>query len=635
MGISNHPARSKKPEDEHLTDEELRAKYGGWLNDPFSNDDVTDEMKALAKILGYRKLPPKISTYLMDNDYLGLKETGMSGKALYPAWMPVLEDIFPTRLHIGHPIVTLSCALGCGKSTVSTIMMSYVECRINHLDNQDFIRGMTGKEMVMGLVHTKMEKTISDFKEPLATIKEQSPYWKSGMVSHNILDYKIGGERNIKSILGGDLICAVLSEVNFWDNYARAKGAIESLIGRVTGRFGHVRKYFTLIVLDSSPSESGVSVVNDFLSTNPDIYNVEMSEWKAKEHLPGRYFVEGEFYVYCGDQMNDPFVFPDSFKPENLDPKFDKDKVIRVPEELRVPFMNNTAKALRDHAGVTHELGGGYFFKDKSKLSTVFNLPHLNKDVIEVDFYDNEDRIYSQLDTSLSRIPKNKVVYVGLDLATSNDLAGIAIGYFDDYIYPFPNNPKMKEPTFIINTVCGIGRKPGQETSLAKIKDLIMELNKNYEIGGVSCDQFQSKLLMQELEHLKIPTKYISLDRTDVGYNNLKNTIYTNRIKLPSCKWLKNELTYLQYIDGKIDHISNANSGGSTVAGGGKFSKDLADAVASCLLNMSEDLEHAASLSLKSSMGRQIDMLQGLYMKDSVQEDKARAAQVSIMQNIF
>ena len=165
MGISNHPARSKKPEDEHLTDEELRSKYGGWLNDPFSNDDVTDEMKALAKILGYRKLPPKISTYLMDNDYLGLKETGMSGKALYPAWMPVLEDIFPTRLHIGHPIVTLSCALGCGKSTVSTIMMSYVECRINHLDNQDFIRGMTGKEMVMGLVHTKMEKTISDFKE--------------------------------------------------------------------------------------------------------------------------------------------------------------------------------------------------------------------------------------------------------------------------------------------------------------------------------------------------------------------------------------------------------------------------------------------------------------------------------------
>jgi hypothetical protein len=52
--------RSQKPEDIGLTDAELRAKYNGWLNDPFSDDDITPELKTLAKILGYRKLPPKI-----------------------------------------------------------------------------------------------------------------------------------------------------------------------------------------------------------------------------------------------------------------------------------------------------------------------------------------------------------------------------------------------------------------------------------------------------------------------------------------------------------------------------------------------------------------------------------------------
>lgn len=50
--------RSKKLEDKNLTDQELRLKYNGWLNDPFSDDDVTPELKTLAKILGYRKLPP-------------------------------------------------------------------------------------------------------------------------------------------------------------------------------------------------------------------------------------------------------------------------------------------------------------------------------------------------------------------------------------------------------------------------------------------------------------------------------------------------------------------------------------------------------------------------------------------------
>jgi hypothetical protein len=567
---------------------------------------------------------------LIDDFYLGATE--LSGKELYPAWIPVFEKIFPTRLHIGAPIVSLNCALGCGKTTVSTMMASMIEARIDHLDNQKFLRGMAAKTLGLGLAHKKLDKVSSDFIKPLNDIKEVSPYWKKNRVSHNRVDYKAGGEHNISSMLGGDLIGAVLSEINFW-KYHKAKYAVESMIGRLNARFIHAKEYFTLLVLDSSPSDTGVSVVNDFLEQNPDIYSVEMSIWKAKAHK-NQYFNEGKFYVFTGDQSHDPFILSDGVTPEQLPSEIDKDKVIEVPEELRREFTINTERALRDQAGITTMGFGGSFFKDKDRLERVFSLPHYNKDLIEVDFYNTEDRLIDHLEESLKLLPKEKIIYLRFDIGVVNDLTGLSIGYFDEYSFPFgEDNKKMKEPNFIINTVAGISRKPGQETSITKLKDLVIELDKRYEIGGVSCDMYQSRQLLQDLQQLGIKTKYISVDRTNTAYNYAKNAIYTGRVKLPASKWLKTELKSLQYIDGKINHIAPGSEG--TAAGGGRFSKDIADSFTGLLYHMYEDLEYASQLSNKYTLKRQSDMIESLKNINERPRNVLNKSQHDMISNIF
>jgi hypothetical protein len=315
---------------------------------------------------------------------------------------------------------------------------------------------MTGKNLGFGLAHTTTDKAATDFAAPLGKIKSTSSYWKANRVSHNIVDYKLGGERSIKSLLGGDIIFSALSEINFW-KYNNARYAIESMIGRIKSRFQHARPYFGLLILDSSPADSGISVVNDFLAENPDIYSVEMAIWQAKGHK-GDYFREGEFFVFIGDASNDPFILKDGQTIENLPAEFDKDKVIRVPEELRMEFTLNLERALRDQAGITATGFAGTFFKDKKRLSDAFNLPSHNNDVISVDFYDHSDRLMDYLSMSIRNIPKEKIIYLGVDIGLTNDLTGLTIGYFDEHVVPFPDKPSFTEPSFVINTVCGISR---------------------------------------------------------------------------------------------------------------------------------------------------------------------------------
>jgi hypothetical protein len=430
--------------------------------------------------------------------------------------------------------------------------------------------------------------------------------------------------------LGGDIIFSALSEINFW-KYNNARYAIESMIGRIKSRFQHARPYFGLLILDSSPADSGISVVNDFLAENPDIYSVEMAIWQAKGHK-GDYFREGEFFVFIGDASNDPFILKDGQTIENLPAEFDKDKVIRVPEELRMEFTLNLERALRDQAGITATGFAGTFFKDKKRLSDAFNLPSHNNDVISVDFYDHSDRLMDYLSMSIRNIPKEKIIYLGVDIGLTNDLTGLTIGYFDEHVVPFPDKPSFTEPSFVINTVCGISRKQGQETSISKIKDFILELSESFEIGGVVADQFQSKNLLQDLSIAGIPTKKVSVDRTNVPYNYLKNAIYSNRVSLPQSNRLKEEMSNLQYINNKIDHLSPQSN---TESGGGKWSKDLADAVCSCIFQIYSDIGYSDQLSSKYSVHHAKNIISKMAEAHMTNFNLKNKIKTDISKNIF
>lgn len=516
------------------------------MNKFISRKDATPELIALAKVLGYKKMPPDIIEFIENPFYLG------KSIEVFPFWKEKLREIYPTPIHTATPFISLNCAIGSGKSTVSKVMELYQECRLDHLGDISVlgIGKYLTKPICSYFFHTSNEKARSEFGNSLAMMKSSSAYFERGLETPSRRSDYIFDSTKTNSAIGRDILFFNFSEVNFTDYY-KTYDKIESGMGRFTARFIGCKDFFGQVVLDSSPSSTS-SVSVDFIKRNPqlNIYTVYAPIWEAHKHK-NIYFKAGSCKVYLGDSNYDPFLI-DEDRPLTSD--MDPDLVITVPKELEREFRADPIRAIRDKAGISTDSTGS-FFKSKDKLNEVFTIPVYNKDIIACDMYNAEDRIMDHLQTSINMlIPKDKTLFIRLDLGVVKDHTGLSIGYLDSYYYPNPTDKKVKLPKYKIPISVAISRYQGQETSITKITEFILQLANDYSIGGVSADSFQSRNMLQDLKIAGIPVKDLSVDRTNTAYNYLKNVIYNKYIELPQNKLLMKEMKNLQFIGDKVDH---------------------------------------------------------------------------------
>jgi hypothetical protein len=241
------------------------------------------------------------------------------------------------------------------------------------------------------------------------------------------------------------------------------------------------------------------------------------------------------------------------------------------------------------------------------------------KEVIEIDFYDRKDSIMNHLREAIKFIPKEKVLSIRFDIGVVSDYTGLAISYFDDWEVMDKKN-KTRVPKFCTPIACAIGRKQGQETSIRMMYEFIKDISKDFEIGAVTADQFQSRQLMQDLERDGFNAYLISVDRTDTPYQYLKQCMYEGRIQVAQSKLLQREMKELIYQDNKVDHPQVTKSDNLTY---GKGSKDCADALAGSIYAMTDDLESFTYIS--KTYNRQSYLkhmkLQTVTNKDNIMKD--------------
>lgn len=553
------------------------------------------KLEMQAQLLGYEKLPPTIEEFVNSDYYLG--HTYGKGK-LYKYWMPILKDIFPDNISTRYDTIVLTGCLGSGKSTISRLIAMYTYCRLDHLRNFNFFELAAGKNWVMSFFHTTNDTVANTFIDPLKEIRSESPYFTQGLLNAPTIDEMADTPRG-KGPIGLDVILYVFSEINFIKPEVATK-KLNTAFNRLTGRFMKARGYFGTIILDSSAAESG-SFVDEFIEErcNPKTTKIVRSKiWEVKPHLYG---ADGWFKVYLGDSTRDAFIvessIPGSGPIESLaTPQgLDQDRMLEVPMDLLDEFKLDLNLSLNDHAGIS-TTSNEYFIQDRKALNKVFNLPFKNQEVIELDFY-QDDRLYDSLINSIKEIPKDKVLSVRFDIGVVSDYTGLSICYFDEYIVLDKKN-KTLVPKFVNPVTAAIGRIQGQETSITKLYQFVKDLSKHYEVGAITCDQFQSRQLIQDLKKDGFNAYEISVDRTDQPYQSLKLAIYEGRIKLPQSKLLQRELRELQYSrkngKGKVDHPATTSSDMLT---GGSGSKDCGDGLAGAIEAINRDLEIFTYLS--------------------------------------
>jgi len=522
-----------------------------------SRRNATPDLTALAQVLGYKRMPPDIDEFLDDPYYLG------KSIEVFPFWREKLREIYPTPVHTSTPYLSLNCAIGSGKSTVAKVMELYLECRLDHLNDISVlgIGKYLTKPICSYFFHTSVSKAEEEFVGSLELMKSNSAYFTRGLLNPKRKIEYVCDSTKINAGIGRDILFFNFSEVNFLD-YQKTYNKVESGMGRFTARFISCQQFFGHVILDSSPSsKSSMSV--DFIKRNPqlNIYTVYAPIWEAHKHK-NIYFKSGSIEVYLGDSNYDPFVI-DEERPLTED--MDRDLVLIAPKELEREFRADTIKAIQDKAGISTGTSG-LFFKSKDKLNEVFKIPMYTKDVIICDMFEKDDTLMNHLQTAINMLlPKEKTLFIRLDLGVVKDHTGLSIGYLDSYYYPDPTDKKVKLPKYKIPISVAISRYAGQETSITKITEFILQLSKDYSIGGISADSFQSRNMLQDLKIAGFNVKDLSVDKTTTAYNYLKNIIYNKHIELPQNKLLMKELKELQTIGGKVDHPADGCFSGDSL----------------------------------------------------------------------
>lgn len=219
-------------------------------------------------------------------------------------------------------------------------------------------------------------------------------------------------------------------------------------------------------------------------------------------------------------------------------------------------------------------------------------------DVIKIDFYDQSDKLIYHLDSYLRHIPNDKIIYIHYDIGVTGDNTGLSIAYFDQWkYYSNSDGQKFRQPIITIPLAIGLNRYDEQETPIYKLEELILDLDKRFEIGMFSADTFASRQLMQDLSREKIPNRYISVDRSDEPYVFFKSLANNCLLNLPVNQLLKTELSDLRRIGTKVDHTSDG-------------SKDIADSACGAVYSCYLDIDHAGQLSNKYKVEKMSKLMQ-------------------------
>lgn len=84
----------------------------------------------------------------------------------------------------------------------------------------------------------------------------------------------------------------------------------------------------------------------------------------------------------------------------------------------------------------------------------------------------------------------------------------------------------------------GLQCPANDELSMIKVKDFIhyLKYTLGWNIAGVSCDGYQSLMLLQSLKLDGFEVKEVSMDivknKEDIGYTSFRNVLVEQRIKL-------------------------------------------------------------------------------------------------------
>lgn len=536
----------------------------------------------------YEEVPVDIYTFLTDRRYLGDSFVSEDGTLLiYKFWVDVLKVLFAPDSQIFE--VGLSGAIGLGKSTIATVGLAYVLYKLLCLkDPAAYYKLTRGSKVAIAIFNISLDQGFGvGFSKLQSMLMKSSWFLEHGTVSglknqtyYPGKDIEILVGSKMEHFLGRDIFAGFLDEMEFAPG-ANPKMELSKIMKlyttikrRMESRYMKLGKLPGILFLVSS-KKSESDFLEQYLKKNkgkPYLYVVDEPIWIVKADQ-GRY--SGKYFnVAVGNKYLKSKILSDN---EDVEPyKANGQEVIAVPIEHREAFELDINSALMDIAGKALSSSLKYIYYDKLKLCYRDYLKNpFTMDELILGF-DDDSRIQDFLVYErLSRMDRSKPHFIHWDTSKSGDATGLAMSTIAGHreVKKLVKGQVFQEEDIIHKLVFAINIRPepGSEIPFYKIRNFIyyLRLELGYNIVSVTCDSYQSVDTLQQMSLQGFNTKTLSMDRSRVPYDTLKNAINEGRLIMPYIPHLEKELLELEddKLVGKIDHPVDG-------------SKDTADALA-------------------------------------------------------
>lgn len=613
------------------------------LYEQLQEGDV-DTFENLAMV-EYETPPVDVRTFLTDPYFLG--ETG---SALWPRLIDDMVELFEG----GYHEAVLGGSLGWGKSFFATTALSYLIYQMSCLRHPQKAYGIAeGSHVYIAMlsVTEKVARRVA-INELIGKITH-SRYFKERFPpksAPSMLEIRfpkriqvVAGSTGSSAIIGLNAFGGMIDETSFMggDKEVDRQGRIvmvdkgekiyHSIIRRMKSRFQKVGQLPGLLLLASS-KERPVAFVETRINQareqkDPNFYVREYATWDVK---PAEAFTGETFRIVVGNER-----FQSRILNEDTDDTRYREmglRIIEIPEEYRVDFINDMDTALRDIAGVA-TLAVSPFMQKYEAIYKAFEESGLllplgdegEDDVANGEWIANTPLVINWGRVAVQRqrripggytedhwVPLRRPDaprYAHLDLALSNDSAGLAIGHIAGWTEVVRRDAALTEyvelaPIIEMDLLLRIIPPPGDEIDIATVRSILYQYaDHGFNVRFVSCDQYQSADTLQQMRKRGIEAEVVSMDRTPEPYEVTKNCIYEARLKAPNHPRCIRELSQLQRVPRKsgnrggygykIDHPAIAPDGSPG-------SKDVADALGAVVFNL---IQRAPGQPLPPMMG--------------------------------
>lgn len=555
---------------------------------PFDAAKIQADLKWLQDHPWFNEKPASIIEFL-GPDYLNIE------KGIRPGVREELIELFGEEVN-GHRIARyrwgmFTGAIGIGKTTMASIILPYMVHWVLCLkDPQEFYDLLPGSRIAFMMMSTSEEQAKETVFGDVKARIQHSPWFSNNFPYDTDFKNQLRFSKDIwilpgssketsfegYNILGGILDEADSHQVTATKDYA--SDGWDTINRRIDSRFQD--RGFLLTVGQMKKSNGFAAAKYKELNADPDnAHTVRMTIWES---------LGWEKHFSNPDGTRDSFWY-DMKKKEIVSYELAKfvgfpEHIMEIPNVYKRNFQFAPEKSLRDLAGIPPQAGSSF-------ISLVYKL----EEAVErwKERYGDESPVNTDCrrpvlaDWFRDPTPLKRALHLDIGISGDGDAAGIVVGHVSHLVKT--DDDEQEKPYIVIDCIIRVKAAPGQEVLISDLRNYIYQLkDRGFRIRDVTMDGFQSTDTRQQLRKKRFQVSYLSVDKSKLPYEDLRDAFYEDRIEMPPY------MTYITPGEGElvqiaVKELSELEEGDKKIDHPAKGSKDVADGLAGVVTTLMGD----------------------------------------------